>query len=108
MSSLYSQPESYYTDARNLKYFAEPHELGKNAMFYQLLLGSVDYGHFSEMDIATLTTLNEQLDKGKDASKELAMARLLKPNYFAVTELTSELMNEGLLTHFEYKTLLKK
>ncbi|WP_145981847.1 ETEC_3214 domain-containing protein [Shewanella benthica] len=108
LNSHFSQTEAYYSDANNLEYYAESHDLGKKVMFYNLILGVVNYGNFSPSDLSRISNLNADLDRGlEDVSVSLAASRKLQPNYFAITELAPQVMVEGLLTHFEYKTLLK-
>lgn len=108
LEHFFSQTDSYFSDANNLEYYAEAHDLGKKVMFYNLILGAVNYGGFSPADRDAVKTLNADLDRGvEDMSTALATSRKLTPNYFAVTELAPKVMVEGLLTHFEYKTLLK-
>ncbi|NRB22944.1 ETEC_3214 domain-containing protein [Shewanella sp.] len=108
IESHFSQVETYYSDANNLEYYAESHDLGKSVMFYNLIIGAVNYGHFSHSDQSKVSDLNAELDLGvEDVSVSLAASRQLEANYFAITELDPQVMVEGLLTHFEYKTLLK-
>lgn len=108
LEHYFSQTDRYFSDANNIEYYAESHDLGKKAMFYNLILGAVNYGNFSTSDRSSVKQLNADLDRGiEDVSTVLATSRKLTPNYFAVTELAPKVMVEGLLTHFEYKTLLK-
>ncbi|QQX80321.1 hypothetical protein JK628_00080 [Shewanella sp. KX20019] len=108
LDSYFAETETYFSDANNIEYYAESHDLGKKVMFYNLILGSVNYGNFSDSDSSAVNQLNADLDRGiEDVSSALAASRNLYPNYFAVTELAPKVMVEGLLTHFEYKTLLK-
>jgi hypothetical protein len=108
LDSYFTQTDSYFSDANNIEYYAESHDLGKKVMFYNLIIGSVNYGNFSHDDSSAVKKLNADLDRGiEDVSSALEASRNLKPNYFAVTELAPKVMIEGLLTHFEYKTLLK-
>ncbi|MEZ9199891.1 ETEC_3214 domain-containing protein [Shewanella sp. 10N.286.54.B9] len=108
LEQYFSQTDSYFSDANNIEYYAESHDLGKKAMFYNLILGAVNYGNFSASDRSSVKKLNADLDRGvADVTAALSTSRKLTPNYFAVTELAPNVMIEGLLTHFEYKTLLK-
>ncbi|MGB0894940.1 MAG: ETEC_3214 domain-containing protein [Parashewanella sp.] len=107
ISASYPQVETYFTDANNLDFYAESHELGKSAMFYNLVIGAANYGQFESSQVKALKTLNAELDRGVATANSLTSARQLIPNYFSVSELSPSLSVEGLLTHFEYKTLLK-
>ncbi|MCL1140745.1 ETEC_3214 domain-containing protein [Shewanella pneumatophori] len=108
LASYFLGVDSYFSDANNLEYYAEAHDLGKSVMFYSLILGAVNYGSLGSQDVAVIAQLNAQLDRGvDDIGGALAASRKLEPNYFAVTELAPQVMIEALLTHFEYKTLLK-
>ncbi|RTR36914.1 hypothetical protein EKG38_21685 [Shewanella canadensis] len=107
IASSYAVVDSYYSDSNNLEYYAESHELGKNVMFYNLLIGSVNYGAYTDRETEVVKALNTALDRGEeDVLALLTVSRTLSPNYFAISELEPGLMVSGLLTHFEHKTLL--
>jgi len=108
LEQYFPKHEYYFSDANNIEYYAESYDLGKRVMFYNLVLGAVNYDSFTTSALASVKSLNTQLDRAvEEVSATLAENRKLSPNYFAITELEPRIMVEGLLTYFEYKTLLK-
>ena len=103
ISALNNEFENYFTDKGNLDYYTESYSLGRNAMFYNLGLGVVDYGLMDTNTSRQLQAINHKLNSGADlAFDELAVLRTAVPNFYAISELPAELMVEAMLTRFEF------
>lgn len=103
ISALNNELENYFTDNGNLDYYAESYSLGRNAMFYNLGLGVVDYGLMDANTSRQLQAINHKLNSGAGlAFDELALLRAAAPNFYAISELPAELMVESMLTRFEF------
>lgn len=95
--------ENYYTDNGNLDYYVESHSLGRNAMFYTLTFGMVNYGSLGISALDVISQINHKLNQGEEPTvSELAKIRTQKPNVFAISEIGADVMVEGLLTRFEF------
>ncbi|OLQ72812.1 hypothetical protein BIT28_06385 [Photobacterium proteolyticum] len=106
---LFEQSGPYFTDSGNIDYYLESQELGRNAMFYSLLIGIVDYGDIPQLTISSLKSLNNALNQGKESlESELSAVRMQRPNAYAVTELSPAVMAESYLTRFEYNAYFAK
>ncbi|MCW8331911.1 hypothetical protein MD588_24235 [Photobacterium sp. SDRW27] len=103
ISEQVTELENYYTDNGNLDYYVESHSLGRNAMFYTLSFGIVNYGLLGSETLHEISELNNKLNQGEDLNvADMAGIRMLKPNVFAISEINADVMVEGLLTRFEY------
>ncbi|UXI01987.1 ETEC_3214 domain-containing protein [Photobacterium sp. TY1-4] len=108
MNSQDTEFERYFTDFGNLDYYAESHTLGRNAMFYNLLLATVDYGQMAQPAKQAIQSLNHQLNMGSDVQAEaLQPLRQQVPNTFALSEIAPEIMAEALLTQFEFTAFFR-
>ncbi|MGR5061885.1 ETEC_3214 domain-containing protein [Photobacterium sp. DNB22_13_2] len=103
ISALNNDLENYFTDNGNLDYYAESYSLGRNAMFYNLGLGVVDYGLMGESASQRLQAINHKLNSGGELLfSDLTALRAAAPNFYAISELPADLMVEAMLTRFEF------
>ncbi|UTV28413.1 ETEC_3214 domain-containing protein [Photobacterium atrarenae] len=108
MSRQVTEFERYFTDFGNLDYYAESHTLGRNAMFYNLLLATVDYGQMAPPAQQAIQSLNRQLNMGAEVqATDLQPLRQQTPNAFALSEVGPEIMAEALLTQFEFTAFFR-
>lgn len=103
MAALDLSAENYFTDNGNLDYYTEAYALGRNALFYNLMLGVVDYGLASESGLAEIHKINHALNSGQDVEPE-SVVRLQQttPTVYAISEVPADIMAEALLTRFEF------
>jgi hypothetical protein len=108
-------------DNRNLTYYLESQNLGKEKMFLSLSKGFIGYAAVPgsvkvpekylatiKTSINTMDSLATYSDNLNELKKEVESLRaMIKPNYYAVSELESKIVAESLLTRFEYQTLTK-
>jgi len=111
----------YSFDNRNLTYYLESQNLGKEKMFLSLSKGFIGYAAVPgsvkvpekylatiKTSINTMDSLATYSDNLNELKKEVESLRAkIKPNYYAVSELESKIVAESLLTRFEYQTLTK-
>lgn len=98
--------DNYVTDFGNAVYFFEVSELGRQNMFYDFSIGTLKVSTLPEVVSAKIKNLNEQLDRGNEPLFEsLEISPLVKPNYYSVSEFSSEIMHEGILSKYEMKAL---
>ncbi|MGF1699164.1 hypothetical protein L4D09_02435 [Photobacterium makurazakiensis] len=103
LSAQKTELENYYTDNGNLDYYAQSYSLGRNAMFYNLVIGAVDYGLVSTDSLQNIQAINHKLNTGDDLDfSELQTMRTAVPNLYAISELPSDVMVEAMLTRFEF------
>ncbi|MDV5170741.1 ETEC_3214 domain-containing protein [Photobacterium rosenbergii] len=103
VSALNNELENYFTDNGNLDYYAESYSLGRNAMFYNLAIGIVDYGLMAADASQQLQVVNHRLNSGAEvAFDELDVLRASTPNFYAISELPADVMVEAMLTRFEF------
>lgn len=98
--------DTILTNIGSLEYFSESYELSRDLMFYNLLLGHVNYGGGESPYSQTIIDINQQLDLGEDfdvASTSFPLP--LVPNFYSITELSNEVMQESLLSNYEMNAL---
>lgn len=98
--------DGYVTDFGNAVYFLEVSELGRQNMFYDFSIGVLKVSTLPEAVSLKIKGLNEQLDRGSEPLFEsLEISPLVKPNYYSVSEFSSEIMHEGILSKYEMQAL---
>jgi hypothetical protein len=98
--------DNYATDYRNSIYFLVVSELGQQHMFYDFSIGLLKTSILTDALANKIRTLNERLDRGDEPLLEdLEISPLLKPNYYSVSEFSSEIMHESILSKYEMKAL---
>lgn len=106
LDSYLLNTDNYATDFGNSIYFLEISELGHQQMFYDFSIGQIKGTVLSEKVETKIRALNEQLNRGNEPLfDELTISPLLKANYYSVSEFSSEIMHEGILSKYEMKTL---
>jgi len=106
LDSYLSNVDNYATDFSNSIYFLEISELGHQQMFYDFSIGRIKISTIQEKVETKIQELNEQLNKGNEPLfEELTISELLTPNYYSVSDFSSEIMHEGILSKYEMKTL---
>ena len=98
----------FNTNVGNVEYFIEKYELSRSLMFYNFSLGVINYGLLTNKLKDEINALNHQLDNGKDISlEELAIQSEILPNYYSVSEISSKIMLESVLSRYEMAALFK-
>lgn len=109
LSSYFEDVDNYATDFGNSNYFFEMLELNHQQMFYEFSIGVIENQQISADALLKIKTLNEQLNKGEEPLlEELKLPSLLKPNYYSVSEVSSEIMHESILSKYEMKFLFNQ
>jgi len=101
-------PDSYRyaSDSGNSVYFFELSELDRKNMFYDFSIGTLQVLPLTDVVTNKIQNLNEELDRGNEPLlKTIGISNLIKPNYYSVSELSSEIMHEGILSKYEMKAL---
>jgi hypothetical protein len=92
--------------ANNIEYFAETYEFGRNLMFYNFALGIVKYDQETTLMSKKIREINRELDRGRDVDvEELNLSASIQPNFFAISELSNDVIFESLLSQYEMATL---
>ncbi|WP_111980185.1 ETEC_3214 domain-containing protein [Algibacillus agarilyticus] len=121
LSSLPEKSQQYSYDVGNLTYYIEATELGKQQMFMRQVRGYLEYAAVNdsinnEVDyrkkIAVLIEKIDQVETFSEDETELtkaiqALRTQLYPNFFAITELDTQIIAESLLTRYEYQMFTK-
>lgn len=111
---LNTQPIAQYLPTQNtiltntgsLEYFAEGYDLSRRFMFYKLLLGHVNYSANSTPYSQTINELNEQLSTRESVDlSAVVFSSPLIPNFYSITELSNDVMQESLLSNYEMSAL---
>jgi len=98
--------DGYVTDFGNAVYFLEMSELGHENMFYDFSIGTLRVSTLPHSAVEQIQELNEQLDRGNEPAFEtLNISSLVKPNYYSMSDFSSEIMHEGILSSYEMKAL---
>lgn len=98
----------FVTDFGNAEYFIENYELSRNLMFYDFSLGVINYGLLPEDLRNEIKVLNRQLNNGDDLLlSDLSIQEKISPNYYSVSEFSSEIMMESILSRYEMAALFK-
>jgi hypothetical protein len=111
----------YNFDIRNLVYYVESQNLGKDKMFLSVFRGFIEYAAIPSTIVeradytskveAQIQVLDSQAtfsDDGAAMSNALKALRMhIQPNYYAIAELENNIVAESLLTRFEYQTFTK-
>lgn len=97
---------SFVTDAGNIEYFAETYELSHSLMFYNMSLGHINYSLLDSTYSKDIISVNDVLNMGDDFDfSTLSFSTPLIPNFYAITELPSEVIFEALLSNYEMSNL---
>lgn len=108
LSEYSPEYENYLTDFGNINYYAEVNTLGRSALFYNLLLATVDYGEMLPGVKEKIQSLNYQLNLGEDVMEnDMEIIRQSQPNMFALSETSPEIMIESMLTRYEFVAFFK-
>lgn len=106
LDTYLSNIDSYMTDFGNSVYFMEVSELGRQNMFYDFSIGVFKISTLDDDVMEQINVLNEQLNRGDEPLFEsLQISSLVKPNYYSVSEFSSEIMHEGILSNYEMQAL---
>ncbi len=100
-----SSPDSIAADTVNLSYFMETSNLGYSGMFLNRAIGQINYDN-SVNYAEKLYDLQQSLIMGTDdevASLSEELRHLVKPNFYALAAVDGEIINESLLTKYEYQ-----
>lgn len=98
--------DGYVTDFGNAVYFFELSELGHEHMFYDFSVGTLKVSTLAGGAMEKIQDLNEQLDRGNEPPfATLDISALVKPNYYSISDFSSEIMHEGILSSYEMKAL---
>ena len=98
--------DTILTNTGSLEYFAESYELSRDLMFYNLLLGYVNYEHAESQYSQTIIDANQKLNMGEDVDlTSISFSAPLVPNFYAISELSNEIMQESLLSRYEMNAL---
>ncbi len=121
LASANSGDYSYNFDTGNLIYYTESQDLGKEKMYLSLVRGYIEYAAnlaTEDDDAQYRNKIHGQLDKlmqqetfGENeqslTSTISGIRGLVRPNYYAISELSNSIMAESLLTRFEFQALTK-
>ncbi|WP_354624109.1 ETEC_3214 domain-containing protein [Psychromonas sp. MME2] len=90
------------TEANNIEYYAETYELSKNLMFYNLVLGRVNYQPSELNHSEQIRAINQRLNTGEefDLSAD-TLSSSITTNFYSITELDSDSSFEALLSEYE-------
>ena len=100
--------ESVLTNIGSLEYYSESYELSRNLMFYNLLLGHVNYSNAPTLYSETIIDVNNKLNLVEDFDfSSVVFPSPLVPNFYSITELSNEIMQESLLTNYEMNALFR-
>jgi hypothetical protein len=106
-SYIPSQGE-FVTDFGNIEYFIENYELSRNLMFYNFSLGIVNYGLLNDDLRNEIKSINRQLNTGEELLfSDLSVQKKILPNYYSVSEFSSDIMFESILSRYEMAALFK-
>lgn len=98
--------ESILTNVGSLEYFSESYELSRNLMFYNLLLGHVNYSNAPTPYSQTIIDVNHMLNSVEEFDfSSVTFSSPLIPNFYSITELSNEIMQESLLSNYEMSAL---
>lgn len=98
--------DAILTNIGSLEYFSETYELSRHLMFYNLLLGHVNYSHSESQYSQTIIEVNEKLNTVEDFDfSTISFPSPLVPNFYSITELSNEVMLESLLSNYEMNAL---
>lgn len=101
--------DNIITNIGSIEYFAETYELSRDLMFYNLLLGHVNYGLDASPYSQSIIEVNHKLDFGEDFDvTNVTFSPALIPNFYAISDLSNEIMIESLLSHYEMSALFGK
>lgn len=94
------------TDFGNIEYFIENYEFSRNLMFYNFSLGAINYGLFTDDVRNKVKAINRQLNNGVDLPlNKLTVQSKILPNYYSVSELSTDIMMESILSRYEMTAL---
>lgn len=106
LDSYISSQDMFDTDFGNAEYFIENYELSRNLMFHEFSLGVINYGLLVDDLRDEIKTINHQLNRGDDLSlSDLSLQHKVLPNYYSVSEFSSEIMMESILSRYEMAAL---
>ena len=98
----------FVTDSGNVEYFIENYELSRNLMFYDFSLGVINYGALTDDLRNEIKVLNRQLNSGDEMLlSDLSIQDKISPNYYSVSEFSSAIMMESILSRYEMSALFK-
>jgi hypothetical protein len=98
----------FETGFGNIEYFIENYELSRNLMFYNFSLGVVNYGLLAVRLRDEIRLINRQLNTGEELPlSDLSVQNKISPNYYSVSEFSSDVMFESILSHYEMAALFK-
>ena len=109
LDSYIPSQDMFNTDFGNVEYFIENYELSRNLMFYNLSLGVINYGQLGNDVTIKIKEINRQLNTGIDLPlNKLTIQSEVLPNYYSVSELSTNIMMESVLSRYEMTALFNK
>ena len=106
LGDYFDDSADYATDFGNSDYFFEMAALNHQQMFYEFSVGSILNGSTDKVLLEKVRKLNHQLNQGEEPLLEdLVLPSLVYPNYYSVSEFSSEIMHESILSKYEFKFL---
>ncbi|KGJ99065.1 ETEC_3214 domain-containing protein [Thalassotalea sp. ND16A] len=116
LRKMSDQPGNYHYDINNLFYYLESQELGKQQMFLTVIRGYLEYAaqpqpskiavNYKTSLLSSFEALNKQEMFATNDEEVLPILDELRkkviPNFYAITELKTDIVAESLLTRYEY------
>tara|TARA_R110001583_G_scaffold18604_4_gene73854 strand:+ start:1886 stop:2647 length:762 start_codon:yes stop_codon:yes gene_type:complete len=98
--------DTILTNIGSLEYFSESYELSRNLMFYNFLLGNVNYSNRATIYSPSIIDVNHKLNSVENFDySSISFPSPLVPNFYSITELSNDIMLESLLSNYEMNAL---
>ncbi|PMH38115.1 hypothetical protein BCU70_02200 [Vibrio sp. 10N.286.49.C2] len=106
LKDIISSPDDSHFESGSSNYYIDVMELGRDAMFHQLMVGMYNYNTAQSISNETIQLLDQAYVLGDDASFNQYKNKLRENqiNTFTVSELPRDVMLEMMLTKFEFNT----
>ena len=104
LERIIEQPDDQYFESGSVNFYLDTIELGRDALFHQLMVGMYSYTKSNELKSNTIAQLDEAylFDDKQKITSSLDAIRSSEVNTFTVSELPNQLVLEMMLTKFEF------
>ncbi|MGR5065615.1 ETEC_3214 domain-containing protein [Photobacterium sp. DNB22_13_2] len=104
LDMIIRQADENFFESGSVNFYLDAIELGRDALFHQLMVGMYNYTNKNELQSSSIANLDDAYlfeDKQK-INSNLEQIRSSQVNTFSVSELSRDVVLEMMLTKFEY------
>ena len=104
LAEIIKQPDKNYIESGSVNFYLDAIELGRDALFHQLMVGMYSYTTSNALQTNTISKLDDAylFDNTQEINSNLGLIRSSEVNTFSISELPDDIVLEMMLTKFEF------